>query len=98
MLVAMRLDQRPSSKPRGLVPIPRKELAQHEALLAQTLCSLVIGKEVGQLVPEGRDAGRLQPDTRNTGVDLGPQGFQTLREQLLEIGRASCRERVCQYV
>src|SRR3546814_8133789 len=83
MLVAMRLDQRPSSKPRGLVPIPRKELAQHEALLAQTLCSLVIRKEIGQLVPEGRDARRLQPDDRNTGADLGPHGFQNLREQLL---------------
>src|SRR3546814_13891566 len=60
---------------------------------------------IAQLIQRGRNMAldRFDPNVGCTGWTLGCEAFAFQRHQIIEaaadkIGRASCRERVCQYV
>jgi len=63
--------------------LAREELAQRHGLAAQALGVLVVGEEVAELVSDGGDAARIQPDDRHPGDDVVLQLVQDLAKERL---------------
>jgi hypothetical protein len=82
LLVAVALHDRPAGQRRRRPPVglAGQQLGQGVGLLLQAPGALVVGEQVGQLVPEGGQAARLQPDQRHAFGDPRAERGQDLAE------------------
>src|SRR3546814_3503433 len=62
-------------------------------------CALPIYERVAAIAPRARlfGASRLAADAESRRIGLAPRAVRDDQAEELEIGRESCRERVCQY-
>ena len=78
--MAVAVDERFPREPRRAVVDSLEVLAQHEGLIVEALCVLVVREERDQLVAEDRETARLDADDRDAGRDLGAQRAEDLAE------------------
>src|SRR5665213_4066779 len=83
MMVAMQLHQRGAANRRQVAVVAFEKFSEERCLLGKLLRQFVVRKQTDQLVAEGADAGRLQPDNRRAGLNLRLQSLHRLAPQRL---------------
>src|SRR3954471_5099426 len=76
-------------QPRHAIFMGAQKLSERLDQCAQSPCPRIVGEQVGQLVPENRDAAWLETDDWHTLVDLAEQRADDVAKLLFCLGEHS---------